>query len=165
MLAVPSLLTTTDGDPHRQSEIRAVGPLTRTATHPGCTSLPANLYLDRYRAGGTARTPNVCLEERSEPSHSVASSGKSSHIGCSRGVVWRRADAGSDSVRPCETEKLGFLLGRAEPGRATMARWFVHSIGGPRRSRGLLTGHRRHSGPVCRVRNELDERAVKPVHV
>jgi hypothetical protein len=95
----------------------------------------------------------------------VASSGKSSHIGCSRGVVWRRADAGSDSVRPCETEKLGFLLGRAEPGRATMARWFVHSIGGPRRSRGLLTGHRRHSGPVCRVRNELDERAVKPVHV
>ena len=53
----------------------------------------------------------------------------------------------------------------AEPGRATMARWFVHSIGGPRRSRGLLTGHRRHSGPVCRVRNDLDERAVKPVHV
>jgi len=26
MLAVPSLLTTIDGDPHRQSEIRAVGP-------------------------------------------------------------------------------------------------------------------------------------------
>jgi hypothetical protein len=57
----------------------------------------------------------VSLEGRSEPSHSVATSGKLSHTGWSQGVRRKRDATVSDSVRPSETEMLGFMLGRAEP--------------------------------------------------
>ena len=58
---------------------------------------------------GGLEPPTVCLEGRFEPSHSVTTSGKLSHIAWSQGVL-----APMDSMRPNETGMLGLLLGRAE---------------------------------------------------
>jgi hypothetical protein len=66
---------------------------------------------------GGLEPPTVYLEGRVEPSHSVTTSGKLSHIACSQPVITPMDRTPSDSVRPNETGMLGLLLGRAERGK------------------------------------------------